>query len=298
MIKNIKRVLLLSCMVLIIPFFSAFGENAAHRELGIGVISPKPDKRLRDYAPLAQYLAERLAPLAVDKVNVLVAKDIEEMYRLIEQGAVDVALESALSTIEMEKAGMVPSLLAWRKGVRDYHTLFVVRKDSPLKTLEDLKGKTIVFEDAHSTSAFAVPMAELKKKGLRPASAEQTPKTEDAVTFSFAGVALNEAYWVAQRKADAAAFSNNDWDSLPETVRSELRIMHETSPILRYIVSIRRDLPAAIRQRLESILVEMDSTADGLRVLQSASEIKKIERFSAEDFRSLDYVRSLVTLLN
>jgi hypothetical protein len=43
--------------------------------------------------------------------------------------------ESALSTIELEKAGMVPSLLAWRKGVRQYRTLFIVRKNSSIKHL-------------------------------------------------------------------------------------------------------------------------------------------------------------------
>ena len=271
----------------------------AHTELRIGVISTKPEKRLKDHAPIAQYLASRLDRFGVKTGRVVVVKDIGAMQKLIRQDAVDLVLESALTTIEMEKVGMVPTLLAWRKGVREYHTLFCVQAGSPIRSLGDLKGKSIAFEDPHSTSAYAIPMAELKKSGLRPAPAdEKRGPGGNAVTYSFAGEALNEAYWVVQGKTDAAAFNNNDWDDLPEKVRAELRVIHETKPILRYVVSFHPHVSGDMKKALVDTLLGMDSTPEGLQALESASEIKKVERLTDADLASLEYVRSLLLFLD
>ncbi len=298
--QGILKFVVLSLGVLI-PFSSGAGAapKAAHTELRIGVISTKPEKRLRDHAPIAQYLAARLDRFGVKTGRVVVVKDIGAMRTLIRQDAVDIILESALTTIEMEKVGMVPTLLAWRKGVREYHTLFCVQAGSPIRSLSELKGKSIAFEDPHSTSAYAIPMAELKKNGLRPAPAdEKRGPGGSAVAYSFAGEALNEAYWVVQGKTDAAAFSNNDWDDLPKKVRAELRIIHETRPILRYVVSFHPHVSGEMKNMLVDILLGMDESAEGLRALESASEIKKVERLTDADLKSLDYVRSLLTVLD
>jgi phosphonate transport system substrate-binding protein len=271
----------------------------AHTELFIGVISTKPEKRLKDHAPIAQYLAARLDRFGVKTGTVVVVKDIGAMQKLIRQNAVDIVLESALATIEMEKVGMVPTLLAWRKGVREYRTLFFVKAGSLIRGLGDLKGKSIAFEDPHSTSAYAIPMAEMKKNGLRPAPAdEKRGPGRDGVAYSFAGEALNEAYWVIQERTDAAAFSNNDWDELPAKVRAELRIIHETQPIVRFIISFHPHVSGEMKQALVDVLLGMHESAEGLHALDSASEIKKVERLTDADLASLEYVRSLLKYLD
>lgn len=288
----------LLCMVLsIVPSLFA-AETGDLRQLGIGVISAKPDKRLKDHAALAEYLSVRLEKLGIQHVRIVVAKDIEEMRRLIKTGDVHVMMESALATIEMEKTGMAPALLAWRKGVPEYRTLFVARKDSSIKTLDDLKGKTIVFEDESSTSAYAIPIVELKKNSLRPVASTDGHTAGDSIRFLFAGEARNEAYWVAQGKADAAAFSDNDWDSLPEKIRTELRIIHATTPILRYVVSLRGNLRPVLKESIEQILLDMDKHPEGRLALKKASDTKKIERLTEDNLRSLDYVRGLIKLLD
>lgn len=289
-----KTPICLLMVMLIVPFSRPLAQTDSRRELGVGVISSKPDKRFKDFAPLSRYLAKHLKSRGIREVKISVAKDIEEMRRLVRQGDVDVVLESAMPTIELEKEGMTPSLLAWRKGAREYRTLFVVRKDSPVKTLADLKGKTIAFQDANSTSAFAIPVVELKKNSLRVGPGKDGRKREDGVSYYFAGEATNEAYWVAQKKADAAAFSNNDWEGLPEKVRAELRTIYETNPILRYVVSIRKELTPSIKEAIESILIQMDKDPEGKRALRKASDIKKIEPLDDRDLRSLEYVRSLI----
>ena len=293
------RLATLVIMVLVWPGFSSVeARNDEHREFIIGIISVKPDKMLRKYSPMANYIAARLKKVGVERGTVVVAKNIVAMRKRVRRGDVDLIFESAFSTLELKKAGMLPSLLVWRKGVRQYRTLFFVRKDSALHELMDLKGKTIVFEDPHSTSAYAIPKAELKKRGLQVTPLGEGQEAANSVRYAFGGEELNLAFWVIQKKADAGVFNNNDWDDLPRNIRTELRIIHETQPILRYVGSFHPAMPLKVRRAAENVLVNMQRTGEGRKALRSASRIRKIERLTKQDREVLDSVKELMQFVD
>lgn len=293
------RLVTFAIMVLVLPTISSVdARNNDRRKFVIGVISAKPDKMLRKYSPMANYVAARLNKLGVQRGSVVVAKNIEAMRKRVRRGGVDLIFESAFSTLELKKTGMLPSLLVWRKGVREYRTLFFVRKDSALHELTDLKGKIIVFEDPHSTSAYAIPKAELKKRGLQVIPLAEAQKAAGTVRYAFGGEELNLAFWVIQKKADAGVFNNNDWDELPQNIKTELRIIHETRPVLRYVGSFHPAVPPKVRQAVENVLVNMHRTGEGREALRSASRIKKIERLTRQDRKILDYVKDLMQFVD
>ncbi|HAK61032.1 MAG TPA: hypothetical protein DCO77_11720 [Nitrospiraceae bacterium] len=293
------RLATLVIMVLVWPGLpSVDAWNDERREFVIGVISVKPDKMLRKYSPMANYIALRLKKFGVQRGTVVVAKNIEEMRKRVRRGGVDLIFESAFSTLELKKEGMLPSLLVWRKGVREYRSLFFVRKDSALQELTDLKGKTIVFEDPHSTSAYAVPKAALKKRGLQVMPLAEARKAAGTVRYAFGGEELNLAFWVIQKKADAGVFNNNDWDELPQNIKTGLRVIHETRPVLRYLGSFHPAVPLKTRQAVENVLVNMHRTGEGRKALRSASRIKKIERLTRQDRKALDYVKELMQFVD
>lgn len=277
---------------------SAFAGDVAHPEVRLGVISAKPEKMLAEYAPMADYLAARLKGFGVKTGIVIVKKDIEGMLDAIREGKVDMVFESAFSTVIMEKDGMIPSILMWRKGTREYRTLFFVRKDSPLRGLKDLAGRTISLEDPRSTSAFAIPVAEMKRIGLNVLPHKPGEARGDAVTYILGGEEMNLAFQVIQKKADAGAFNNNDWDELPAKVRGDLRIIHETPEILRYVVSFHPSFPKKLRAEAENALIVMDRTPEGREVLSEVSRTRKMERLTDKDRESLGYMRRLLDLLN
>jgi phosphonate transport system substrate-binding protein len=49
-----------------------------------------------------------------------------------------------------------------------YSSVMVVRSDSPYKTMNDLKGKTLAFADPNSTSGYQVPNFYLRQSGIVP----------------------------------------------------------------------------------------------------------------------------------
>lgn len=271
------------------PVFS----GDARMEVRIGLISAKPEKMLKKYTPLAGHLAKRLGQHGITTGRVVVARDLDAMREKIYRGEVDLVFESAFSTVRMESLGMTPSLLVWRKGVREYHAVFFTRRDGPVRTLQDLQGRTIVFEDRQSTSAYALPLAELRRNGVAVAAMDRDDGRRDAVRYDFAGEELNQVYWVLQRRADAGVFNNNDWDDVPPKLRRQLRVIHETRPVLRYVVSFHPQVTPELRATIEDALLALNDTAEGRSALESASESKKIERLSEADRASLEYVREI-----
>ncbi|SNB78208.1 phosphonate transport system substrate-binding protein [Arboricoccus pini] len=55
-------------------------------------------------------------------------------------------------------------------GSLGYYSVIIARKDSGLKTVADLKGKTLAFADPNSTSGYLYPSFELKAQGYDPAT--------------------------------------------------------------------------------------------------------------------------------
>jgi phosphonate transport system substrate-binding protein len=76
---------------------------------------------------------------------------------------------------------------------RTYKGQILVHRDSGIKKLEDLSGKTFAFSDPASTSGYILPAALLREKGVKP-------KEE-----IFAGNHVAAVMKVYQRQADAAA---------------------------------------------------------------------------------------------
>ncbi|MBB5690765.1 phosphonate transport system substrate-binding protein [Roseomonas alkaliterrae] len=55
-------------------------------------------------------------------------------------------------------------------GMEGYHSVMIVKADSPVQRLEDMRGRTLGFSDPNSTSGFQVPGWFLRRQGMDPAT--------------------------------------------------------------------------------------------------------------------------------
>lgn len=266
--------------------------------LRIGVINERtdrPDYALSQYGALHAYLGERLSAHGVTLEPLVVTEDVATMIERLRTGEVDAVIEGVIPTLRMarETGALEPALLAWRKGQRQYHSVFFVRRDAEIQDLADLAGHTIAFESPRSTSAFYVPLATLVEHGLEVAPRESVASPQD-VGYAFAGSELNQSYWVQRGVTDAGAFNDGDWQRTPAAVQDELRIIAETRPLLRWLLSVHTSVPAAERRALLAELVSMHETENGRAALQSAERIRRFEHLTADDRDGLDYWRGVL----
>ncbi|MCG7914306.1 MAG: phosphate/phosphite/phosphonate ABC transporter substrate-binding protein [Candidatus Thiodiazotropha weberae] len=263
-------------------------------EFRLGVINErtdKPDHALTQFSALHRYLERELTPHGIGPVKLVIADDINEMANHIGNARVDALIEGVMPTLVIKRRSveLEPTLLVWRKGQRQYHTVFFVRSDSGINSLEQLRGKSIAFEAPRSTSAYFVPRAELLAAGIPLGADEERNLPSDSVRYVFADSEINQAYWVHRGRTDAGAFNNGDWDRLPTGIRKDLKIIHRTRPVVRWLFSFTPKVEMSVRQAVVEALLEAHTNDLGRKALQEAARIKQLERLNDQDLENLNY---------
>jgi phosphonate transport system substrate-binding protein len=258
----------------------------------LGVIAEEPnepDRMLRVYGEMVARLRERLAPVNAAVGDLVVARDLDDLSQRITRGEVDFVIETVFPTLVLQERSrsLDPALVVFRRGQREYRSIFFTRRDAPYRSLGDLRGRTLVLQALRSTSAFALPKAELARAGIPLVPADDPHAGRGNVRYVLAGAEINQAIWVLHGKGDAGAFNEGDWAALPEKVRSQLRIFHESRPIVRGLLSFRGGLAAGVRTKVEEVLLGLDDDEAGRAALQTAAGTTRFERLTAADRREL-----------
>jgi len=261
--------------------------------LRFGVIAEEPNEpgRMFDvYSPLLAELRKRLAPAGLGVGELVIARDLDDLSQRIARRGVDFVLESVFPMLALRERSrnLEPSLLVVRRGEREYRSVFFTRQESPIQGLSDLKGRTLVLQAIRSTSAFALPRAELTLAGLRLVPADDAAATDPAaVRYVLALAEVNQAVWVLHAKGDAGAFNEGDWQALPEKIRSQLRVFKRTRPIQRGLIVSRAARAGGARRAVEDALLGLHQDAAGVAVLTNAAGVTRFERLAAAELRAV-----------
>lgn len=234
-------------------------------ELVLGRISDDPKAHYEQLKPLLDYVVPRMADVGITSGRILMARDAQQMSRYLRRGQVDWFTEtSGMAMLLQQRVGARVLALTERDGVTSYHSMILVRRNSGIGSLADLRGRRIAFERTTSTSGYLVPAAALLDAGL-PLEGLLSPRDRApprAVGYLFAGSETNVATWVHKGLADAGAVSNLHWqdaDRLPESFRADMRVIHRTADIPRAVEMVRGSLDEKVAQRLRTVLLKAAS---------------------------------------
>ncbi|HET6404527.1 MAG TPA: phosphate/phosphite/phosphonate ABC transporter substrate-binding protein [Candidatus Thermoplasmatota archaeon] len=119
-----------------------------------------------------------------------------------------------------------------------YFSYYVVMKDSPYQTLEDVRGKSVAYASPTSGSGYVFPLAKLVQDGLIPPAADG--KEADAKKF-FGNVVFAGGYaqaWESLKRGDVdVAVTAGDINAqLYNTVLENTRIIAEQGPVPSHAV--------------------------------------------------------------
>ncbi len=265
-------------LILTLVFLRAditFGQGAAGKNvLTLGKATRKVSKQQKRMEPIIAYLASRLDDVGINRGELLLARDNEALIPYLQEGRVDVVLETPFSASLYEiKTKAVPILIARRQGVTEYKSVIFVRRDSGTRSLEDLKGRVIAFEDPGSTSAYLLPRLAIELEGftLVEVRSPNSAVPEDKIGYVFAGEELNVSTWVFFGRVDAGALSSLDWDDQednPAPYRKEFEIIYETMSVPRMLVLVREGMDERLRDRITEELLNMDKDEEGREALK------------------------------
>ncbi|MCZ7624896.1 MAG: phosphate/phosphite/phosphonate ABC transporter substrate-binding protein [Candidatus Methylomirabilis sp.] len=193
----------MTCVAVALVSIHASAWSEMPKELRISAIPDEnPTELMRIYTPFAEYLSREIGIPVKFYPVVDYAATVEGLaakkagYGLVR----GIHLRSG-STADRQRDPLVS-----REEDLQFHSKFITRPDTGIKTLADLKGKTFSFGSVSSTSGHLMPRYFLLQNGINP--------ERDFTTFSFSGAHDATALWVESGKVDAGALNEAVWDKL------------------------------------------------------------------------------------
>ena len=262
--------------------------------LVLGRVSDDPKSHHDELKPLLDYVVPRMAVVGIRSGRILMARDLQQMGSYMRRGRVDWVTETSGNAVLLERRANARSLLITeRDGARSYHSVFFVRRDSPVRTLQDLTGRSVAFQNPYSTSAYYLPASTLLDQGLQLELllSPMDRVAPDTVGYLFARTELNITTWVHKRLVDVGVLSNLDWANpqrMPPAFVADFRVVGESHDVPRAIVLSRSGLDPKIEDRLRQVLLEASVDPDASEALRRFLGTSRFIPVAAADRRALD----------
>jgi phosphonate transport system substrate-binding protein len=255
--------------------------KADYRIVRFGILSGENESdRVARYTPFQEYLEKTLGV----EVEIFTAGNYDGVIQALAAGQIEFSFlgSSAYAAAYTETDGGVLPLLT---SVQDddstgYYSVIVVRCDSGLKTIDDLKGKTLAFADPDSTSGYNVPYYNLVQQGYQP--------EEFFAAIPFSGSHEAGVAGVVNGQFEAAAtYINNEKSGIPQRMVTKGMIKEGEACVIWTSPEITSG-PFTARANLPQGLID-EMTAAVLATPTAAPEAFK-EMSGADDSTAKGYV--------
>ncbi|MCB1767475.1 MAG: phosphate/phosphite/phosphonate ABC transporter substrate-binding protein [Candidatus Competibacteraceae bacterium] len=155
--------------------------------------------------------------------------------------------------------------------------ILVTRKDSPIKALKDLEGKTLVFPSPAAFAASILPRAELRKQGI---------------TFMPKYVSSHDSVYINVAKGlyPAGGGIQRTLELAEESVRNDLKILWATQGYTPHAIAAHPRVPTEVANKFKSAFLQMNEDSEGRKLLDGISFTRGVAAATDADW---DDVRAL-----
>jgi len=213
------------------------------------------------FKPLAARLERELG----EKVKLVIAKNFKSFWKGVKNKQYDLVHYNQYHYLLSKKLGYKVILANVEFGNKVISGSLSVRKDSGIKTVADLKGKTILFGGGKKAmGSYIAPTAILKKAGLT-AGKDYTVKFAKNPPSAVIGVF---------NKAAGAAGSGNVILKIKGVKKkvdvSQMTILAESEPFVHLPWAVKATLSDDKVKKIQSIMTSLKNSPDGKKILKSA----------------------------
>jgi phosphonate transport system substrate-binding protein len=245
----------------------------------------QPNEKDADLATFAKEL-EGASGL---KVEYVVSHDYNDLVTQFKNGKVDFAFFSPVNFIAAEKDAGAKVLLKKVYGASEfYFSALVVKADSHVKSVTDLKGQTLAFVDPKSTSGYLYPLVMLKKSNLtlKDLSYEFAGTHDKAIEALLSGKAAAAAVWGDEPSKGTGAWTPFEKDGV------KFRVLAWSEPIPNDAFAVRskfyQENPNVVFKVMEGLISMSDADVGALK------KVFDTDRMTTATSRHYDSVRSIL----
>jgi phosphonate transport system substrate-binding protein len=190
---------------------------------------------------------------------------------------VEIAWFGAASYLPAQQRGCAELLAVdVNHGTSTYFSGIYARKGSGIDTVADLKGRSIAFGDANSTSSFVYPVAMIVAGGLDPAT--------DLATIRMTGSHANSLKALAEGQVDAAAASFDSFEKAMNQgviTADAFVVVAKSDPIPNPPLAMSAKLPAEVKASLRAAFNTVHEAPGVTPEMIRGYGGKQVERYDA-----------------
>lgn len=268
----VKNTIFLAVFLVLTSVSQPLPVLAENSEILIGLI-PEMNifKQKQRFTLLGEYLSE--------KTGIPVKFTILPRYGNIIESFVTEKMDGAFfgsftGALAIEKLGVVP--LARPVNLDDsstYHGYILVRKDSGIKTVRDMRGKRMAFVEKATTAGYIFPLALLRENGIEDIdgffSESFFTGSHDAAIFA-----------VLDGGAEIGAAKHSVYDRVKNVeprIEKELSIIADSPSVPSNGLCVRKDLDPTLRHKLQQALLDLGKDPGDAPALARFGALRFIE---------------------
>lgn len=242
-----------------------------------------PSRLFENFQPLMRYLNARI-PNA--RFRLEASRNYASFDEKLKQRRIAFALPNPYQTLmAIDHRYKVIAKIA---DDSDFRGIILVRKDSPIRSVADLKGKAVSYPAPSALAATMLPQAYLHTHGvdvMRDLDNRYVGSQESAIMNVYLGHTQAGATWPVPWRTLAK--------ERPE-VGATLKIIWQTETLPNISVVVRDDVPAALAQQVQTLITQLHLSPEGREVIAQMH----LSAFSPADNQTYDKVRAFIAFFD
>ena len=238
-----------------------------------------PGRLLEVYGPLMDYLNAHLDGVSF---SLEASRNYADYEKKLFAGRFQFALPNPYQTVMALKHGY--RVFGKMGDDQNFRGIILVRRDSSIKEVADLKGKAVSFPAPTALAGTMMPQYYLYAHGIdvnREIQILYVGSQESSIMNAYLGKSAAAATW----PPPWMVFSREH----PEIAR-ELKIQWQTESLVNNGLVVRQDVPESLTARVAKLLFALHATAEGRAILARMS----LSRFEAADEQTYMPVRQFL----
>jgi len=235
-----------------------------------------PKKLFEVYQPLVDYINKNIPTI---QLKLEASRNYAAYNKKLFSGHFDFSLPNPYQTVQSLKHGY--KIFGKMGDDQNFKGIILIRKDSNIKTVEDLKGQTISYPAPTALAATMLPQYFLFKQGI---------DINKDIKNSYVGSQESSIMNLYLNKSVAAATWPPPWESFKKDrplIANKLKIKWETQSLPNNGLVVKKNIPEELINKVATLLFNLHTTKEGQKILKPM-ELSKFEKADEETYKSVE----------
>ncbi len=266
----------------ILSLYSApsYSQQTAIKVLKFGRIPYlDPRKMVNDHQLILDYLKKELG---IEGARLVLTPNYDELNKFLKDGQIDIAWHGTLNYPQARiSCGAKTILMPKRFNKTSYRGMIVVRADSNINTIADLKGKSFAYVDKKSASGYFFPKILMLENNIDP--------DKDISRIEYMKKHDNILYNILYKKFDAGAVYDDARELLKnDEQRAQIKVLATTADILNEPIMIRNGIDSETEKKIVNAFLKLNKdNPETAHVIANLGNVESFVPASDSDYNEI-----------